>query len=92
MGDRGFAEGDHFRLVERRAAHHRPGVTSAEGGPGKLFETEEEEFAEYIEMMEWTTQVTPEGFDRFHAALLTGQMKENGSTFFASGRLRGCKR
>ena len=24
-------------------------------GPGKTFETEEEEFAEYIEMMEWVT-------------------------------------
>ena len=38
-------------------------------GPGKVFETEEEGFAEYIEMMEWATQVTPEEFDRFYAAL-----------------------
>jgi hypothetical protein len=27
-------------------------------GPGKVFETEEEEFAEYIEMMEWATVFT----------------------------------
>jgi hypothetical protein len=38
-------------------------------GPGKVFETEEEEFAEYIEMMEWATQVTPEEVDRFYTAL-----------------------
>ena len=35
-------------------------------GPGKLFATEEEEFDEYIELMEWKTQV--------------GQRKLNGST------------
>jgi hypothetical protein len=28
-------------------------------GPGKVFATEEEEFAEYIEMMEWATQSDP---------------------------------
>jgi hypothetical protein len=38
-------------------------------GPGKLFETEEERFAEYIEMMEWATQVTPEEVERFYAAV-----------------------
>jgi hypothetical protein len=38
-------------------------------GPGKLFATEEEEFAEYIELMEWATQVTPEEFDQFYAAV-----------------------
>jgi hypothetical protein len=39
-------------------------------GPGELFESDEEEFAEYIEMMEWATQVTPEGFGQFYAVLL----------------------
>jgi hypothetical protein len=38
-------------------------------GPGKLFETEEEEFAEYIEMMEWATQVTPEKRAQFRRAI-----------------------
>jgi len=38
-------------------------------GPGKLFETEEEEFAEYIAMMEWKTQVSPEEVARFTAAV-----------------------
>lgn len=38
-------------------------------GPGKLFETEEEEFAEYIEMMEWVTQAIQDEVNRFHAAL-----------------------
>jgi len=38
-------------------------------GPGKVFETEEEEFAEYIEMMEWATQVGPEEVERFVAAV-----------------------
>jgi hypothetical protein len=38
-------------------------------GPGKLFETEEEKFAEYIELMEWATQVSPEEIARFCAAL-----------------------
>jgi len=39
-------------------------------GFGKVFATEEEEFAEYIEMMEWATQATrrdelkPAGFTR----------------------------
>jgi hypothetical protein len=36
---------------------------------GKVFETEEEEFAEYIEMMEWATQTPPEEVDRFLAAI-----------------------
>jgi hypothetical protein len=38
-------------------------------GTGKVFETEEEEFAEYIEMMEWATQATQDELNRFHAAL-----------------------
>jgi hypothetical protein len=38
-------------------------------GPGKVFETEEEEFAEYIAMMEWATQVTPEELERFRRAV-----------------------
>jgi hypothetical protein len=38
-------------------------------GPGKVFETEEEEFAEYIEMMEWKTQTSPEEVERFIAAV-----------------------
>jgi hypothetical protein len=38
-------------------------------GPGKVFETEEEEFAEYIELMEWATQASPEEIARFRAAL-----------------------
>lgn len=38
-------------------------------GPGKLFETEEEEFAERIEFMEWATQVTEEELERFYAAV-----------------------
>ena len=38
-------------------------------GPGKEFETEEEEFAEYIDLMEWATQVTEEEFIRFYEAL-----------------------
>ena len=38
-------------------------------GPGKTFETEEEEFAEYIEMMEWMTQTPPEEVERFYAAV-----------------------
>jgi hypothetical protein len=37
--------------------------------PGKLFETEEEEFDERIEFMEWATQVTPEELGRFYAAV-----------------------
>jgi len=39
-------------------------------GPGKLFETEEEEFAERIELMEWATQATPEEIAQFQAALI----------------------
>jgi hypothetical protein len=38
-------------------------------GPGKVFETEEEEFAEYIEMMEWATQATRDELDKFRVAL-----------------------
>jgi hypothetical protein len=38
-------------------------------GPGKLFETEEEEFAEYIEMIEWVTQSSPQEVERFRAAV-----------------------
>lgn len=38
-------------------------------GPGKVFATEEEEFAEYIEMMEWATQTPPEEVARFYAAI-----------------------
>jgi hypothetical protein len=38
-------------------------------GPGKVFETEEEEFAEYIDLMEWATQVTEKEFIRFYEAL-----------------------
>ena len=38
-------------------------------GPGKLFATEEEEFVEYIELMEWETQVDPEEVDQFYTAL-----------------------
>jgi hypothetical protein len=38
-------------------------------GPGKVFETEEEEFAEYIEMMEWATQATEDELKRFCAGL-----------------------
>jgi hypothetical protein len=38
-------------------------------GPGKVFETEEEEFAEYIEMLEWATQASQDELNRFHAAL-----------------------
>jgi len=38
-------------------------------GPGKAFETEEEEFAEYIEFIEWATQVSPEELARFRLAI-----------------------
>ena len=38
-------------------------------GPGKLFETEEEEFAEYIELMEWKTQTPDEEVERFYATV-----------------------
>ncbi len=38
-------------------------------GPGKLFETEEEEFDEYIELMEWKTQTPDEEVERFYAAV-----------------------
>ena len=38
-------------------------------GPGKTFATEEEMFAEYIEMMEWATQTPPEEVERFIAAI-----------------------
>lgn len=38
-------------------------------GPGKLFETEEEELAERIELLEWATQVSPEELARFRRAL-----------------------
>jgi hypothetical protein len=38
-------------------------------GPGKLFETEEEEFAEYIELLEWKTQASPEEINAFRLAL-----------------------
>jgi hypothetical protein len=38
-------------------------------GPGKLFEIEEEEFAERIEMMEWATQASPEELARFKVAV-----------------------
>jgi hypothetical protein len=34
-------------------------------GPGKLFETEEEEFAEYISYLEWATQVSPQEVELF---------------------------
>jgi hypothetical protein len=35
----------------------------------EVFETEEEEFAEYIELMEWKTQASPEEIARFRTAL-----------------------
>ena len=38
-------------------------------GPGKVFETEEEEFSEYIEMMEWATQTPDEEVERFYPAI-----------------------
>jgi hypothetical protein len=39
-------------------------------GLGKVFETEEEEeFAEYIELMEWATQATRDELDQFRVAL-----------------------
>jgi hypothetical protein len=38
-------------------------------GPGKLFETEEEEFAEYLSYLEWATQTPPEVVEAFWAAL-----------------------
>jgi hypothetical protein len=38
-------------------------------GPGKLFETEEEEFAERIELLEWATQVSPEKLAQFKRAI-----------------------
>ena len=38
-------------------------------GPGKLFETEEEEFAEKIAFMEWATQVPPEEVMKLRAAI-----------------------
>ena len=38
-------------------------------GPGKVFATEEEEFAEYIDLMEWMTQTPDEEVERFYAAL-----------------------
>ena len=38
-------------------------------GPGKLFETEEEEFAEYISYLEWATQTSPREVQRFRAVL-----------------------
>jgi hypothetical protein len=38
-------------------------------GLGKLFETEEEEFAEPIEFLEWATQVTEQELERFYEAV-----------------------
>jgi hypothetical protein len=38
-------------------------------GPGKVFETEEEEFAEYISMLEWATQVSPQEVERLRAVV-----------------------
>jgi len=50
-------------------------------GKGKLFETEEEEFAERIELMEWATQATPEELARFLAALVSEvERRKRGAT------------
>ncbi len=38
-------------------------------GPGKLFETEEEKFAERIELWEWASQKTDEELQRFVKAV-----------------------
>lgn len=38
-------------------------------GPGKVFETEEEEMLERIELWEWASQKTDEEFSRFYLAL-----------------------
>jgi hypothetical protein len=38
-------------------------------GRGKVFATEEEEFAEYIELMSWMTQVSEEEVERSYAAV-----------------------
>jgi hypothetical protein len=38
-------------------------------GPGKVFETEEQEFAEYIEFMKWATQKSDEEIEKFLAAV-----------------------
>jgi hypothetical protein len=38
-------------------------------GPGKLFATDEEELAERIEFLEWSTQKTDEELARFFGAI-----------------------
>jgi hypothetical protein len=48
-------------------------------GPGKLFETEEEEFAEKISYLEWATQVSPEKVQRFRVALARELQRRQGN-------------
>jgi hypothetical protein len=48
-------------------------------GPGKLFETEEEEFAEYISYLEWATQVPPEEVQRLRVALVRELRRRQGN-------------
>jgi len=48
-------------------------------GPGKPFETQEEEFAEYISYLEWATQVSPEEVQRFRAAVARELRRRQGN-------------
>jgi hypothetical protein len=73
LGDNDSAQKkDRVPLNQEKTALQSAQMTTDENpfvGPGKVFATEEEQFDEYIELMEWATQVTPEELDRFYEAV-----------------------